>query len=92
MCSCADGRTRTVEIVTQDIALWGIAILCLVFGLWKSLWPEQVLALRERHPQLARLDLYAFLYRGERAASVVRVNGVLLLLIALALGSWLSYA
>lgn len=60
------------------------AFSALVFlvGVAKLVSPEAFLALRRKFPWWDKLDFWAFLYRSNRAVTVVRIIGGVLILMA----------
>ncbi len=73
----------------NSYALFLVAVVCLVFGFLKAVYPSYFLSLRSRYPKLANLSLYSFLYKGPRATLIVRINGYALLVIGVGLIVWL---
>jgi uncharacterized membrane protein HdeD (DUF308 family) len=62
-----------------------IGVMALFVGLWKAFQPTWWVHLRRRHPWYDKLDLYAFLYKGNRAEKTVRLNGYALIVVGVAL-------
>jgi len=66
----------------KQTALWFIASACMVFGIAKATFPHKFLALRRSFPRLSGLSFYDFLYKSKHAVWVVRINGYVLIAIA----------
>jgi uncharacterized membrane protein HdeD (DUF308 family) len=62
-----------------------IGVMTLFVGLWKVFQPIWWVQLRRRHPGYDKLDLCAFLYKGNRAEKTVRRNGYALIVVGVAL-------
>ena len=77
--------------MNEKIWISCLAVLCIGFGLAKSLRPQFFLELRRRHTWFDLFDVYSSIFKSKHAEKAVQINGYLLLAIGCRLVAWLVF-